>query len=688
MPDLTGQTFQGRYHIDTFLGRGGMAEVYRAWDAKRSVHVALKVVHEDLAADHVFLRRFAREARVLELLQHPHIVRFFGFEQTDDTTFLVMEYVDGITLRRHLKLIDRPLTLPDTLAVLQPVCSALHYAHQMGALHCDVKPANIFIERHGRIVLADFGISRLTESATVTFSTPGTPAYMAPEQCRGEELDARTDIYSLGITAYEMLTLDRPFKGMTEATTGSVSDRVRWEQVHLAPPPPSTVVPQIAPEVDAAILKALEKKPGKRPQSVQDFYRDLSLDGRVAAATQLASVEEQKPLPQVPPAVPSRSRGLLFVLAGITVALIAMLLLTLSFRRQPAGVVPATPRATQRTTEVALATAKITPSPATLTPVPSFTPTRTPTAAPTFTPTATRSPTPTPRYPGDMKGRIVFTRKSTPWSDDTSEIWVLDLDTGLLAQLTHNNAVDWIPSWSPDGKRIAFTTKRQGNYDIWVMNADGSNQKPWITLPAWDEYARWSPDGSRVAFASTGETNGTPNSEIFVGSSNTNLRRVTRNTGADQWPSWSPDGQQLACSSDRDGNWDVYVFAADGGNDTNWTADTADEVQPAWSPDGQWIAFIRKAQITPGEAANFGDVWIGKRDRSEFRRLTQDGRAGDAAWSPDGNYIVFAHSWDSTGDGDVTLEDASNLWAVPVYGGKPFVLTEGKNQDYAPQWTR
>jgi len=233
MSELVSRTLLNRYRVDTFLGRGGMAEVYKAWDRRRSVYIAIKVLNEDLAEDYVFLRRFGREAQALELLQHPHIVRFFGFEESRGLAFLVMEYIDGVTLRRQLRLLDRSLTLPEALAVLQPVCSALHYAHTMGIYHCDVKPANIFIERGGRVVLGDFGIARLTESATVTFSTPGTPAYMSPEQCRAEDLDAQTDIYSLGITAYEMLTLDRPFKGETEETTGS---RARIGEGVRAPP--------------------------------------------------------------------------------------------------------------------------------------------------------------------------------------------------------------------------------------------------------------------------------------------------------------------------------------------------------------------------------------------------------------------------------------------------------------------
>ena len=284
---MTGQILVGRYRVDEFLGRGGMADVYRAWDAKRAVYVAIKRLNEDLAEDYVFLRRFAREAHALELLQHPHIVRFFGFEESQGLAFLVMEYVDGVTLRRRLKLLGRPLTLPEALGVLQPVCSGLHYAHGMGIFHCDVKPANIFIEQSGQVVLGDFGIARLSESATVTVSTPGTPAYMAPEQCQGEEVDTRTDIYGLGITTYEMLTLDRPFKGDTKGIAGSRGERVRWEQIHAQVPRPSRIRPQIPTDVEEVILKALAKDPNRRYQDAIAFYEDLSRGRTVDEASLL-----------------------------------------------------------------------------------------------------------------------------------------------------------------------------------------------------------------------------------------------------------------------------------------------------------------------------------------------------------------------------------------------------------------
>ena len=371
MADLVGQTLLGRYRIDEFLGRGGMAEVYRAWDAERSVYVALKVLNEDLAEDYVFVRRFAREARALELLQHPHIVRFFGFEEAGSLAFLVMEYIDGVTLRRQLRLLGRSLALPEALAVLQPVCSALHYAHEMGIYHCDVKPANIFIERGGRVVLGDFGIARLSESVTVTFSTPGTPAYMAPEQCRGEELDARTDIYGLGVTTYEMLTLDRPFKGDTDGTTGSRGERVWWEQMQVPPPRPGSVNPKIPAAAEAAILRALEKGSARRQQRVLEFYEELSSGEAVQPATMLPQIVEP-PLSAVSPdsMQGSRIRQLLgglgnrtVVAAGIGMVLLAVLVLALiGLLLAGGGNLSATP-VTQLTTDTQTAIAQSTATP-------------------------------------------------------------------------------------------------------------------------------------------------------------------------------------------------------------------------------------------------------------------------------------------------------------------------------------
>jgi len=311
MEDLIGQTLLDRYYVEEFIGRGGMAEVYRARDLRRRITVALKFLREDMAEDEVFLRRFRREARVLETLQHPNIVRYYGFEETDTLHFLVAEFIDGEGLRKKLSRLARPLTLAQALAILEPVCNALHYAHAEGIFHCDIKPANIMIDHTGRVVVADFGIAKLAEGATVTSSTTGTPAYMAPEQCRGQKVDARTDIYALAITTFEMLTLDRPFTGDMATIQGAVSERIRWEQIKAPPPSPRKYNPEIPPWAEQAILKALEKPRNRRFSSVLAFYDALSNGGKVTPDPVLPWTEEgaaeSAPPTLVEPATPEGS---------------------------------------------------------------------------------------------------------------------------------------------------------------------------------------------------------------------------------------------------------------------------------------------------------------------------------------------------------------------------------------------
>jgi serine/threonine protein kinase len=310
MEDLIGQTLLNRYCVEDFIGRGGMAEVYRARDLRRRITVALKFLREDMAEDEVFLRRFRREAKVLETLQHPNIVRYFGFEENDNLHFLVAEFIDGDGLRKKLSQLPKPLTLGQALTILEPVCNALHYAHAEGISHCDIKPANIMIDKSGRVVVADFGIAKLAESATMTSSSTGTPAYMAPEQCRGQKVDARTDLYALAITAFEMLTLDRPFTGDTAAIQGAISERIRWEQLKATPPSPRKYNPEIPEWAEQAILKALEKPRNRRFSTVLAFYDALSHEGKVTCDPALPWTEGDVSESLMPTlAEPSTPRG-------------------------------------------------------------------------------------------------------------------------------------------------------------------------------------------------------------------------------------------------------------------------------------------------------------------------------------------------------------------------------------------
>jgi len=168
MADLTGQILLNRYRVDSFLGRGGMAEVYKVWDANRTTFLAMKILHKNLAMDAVFMRRFRREADTLTKLQHPNIVRFYGLEQEGKLAFMLLDFMDGVTLREQIFDAGRALPNAQIQQILHSVCSGLQYAHHEGFIHCDIKPENIMIYRNGTVLVSDFGIARLMDTASTT----------------------------------------------------------------------------------------------------------------------------------------------------------------------------------------------------------------------------------------------------------------------------------------------------------------------------------------------------------------------------------------------------------------------------------------------------------------------------------------------------------------------------------------
>ena len=337
---------KGRYRILRLLGRGGMADVYLAQDERRQVQVAIKVLREDLAEDPDFLRRFAREARALAQLDHPNIVRFYSFEQDGLVAFMVMDYVDGVTLRRLLAERQGPLRLEEVTSILQQVGAALHYAHGKGIIHRDLKPGNIMLQRDGKVLLTDFGIAKLMESATMTAAGIGTPAYMSPEQILNQGVDQRTDIYSLGVMAYQMATGRRPFtgeeRGLTESGTGS---RMREAHLRLAPPQPTTLNPALPVEAGHVIMRALAKRPEDRwpdvMSMVRAWERAVGVQSRAPVVTlgreNLSPTPTPPTGPPISPASPSPvlseptppstgGKRIWPVLAGVGVVVVAALL--------------------------------------------------------------------------------------------------------------------------------------------------------------------------------------------------------------------------------------------------------------------------------------------------------------------------------------------------------------------------
>jgi hypothetical protein len=298
MADLIGKIISGRYRVDAFLGKGGMAEVYKVWDQVRSVDLAMKVLSADLAEDKVFVRRFKREALTLSQLQHPNIVRFYEMQQDGDLTYILMDFVEGTTLRREIFHSKGPLSPHKILTVMRPVCAALNYSHCSHIVHCDIKPANIMIHTNGTVLVSDFGISRMTEAATATMVGAGTPAYMAPEQARGEDPVPQTDIYALGIVLYEMLSGgERPFTGEHARTTGSTGEKIRWEQLYLQPPSLRALNNAISADLEGVVFKCLEKDPHQRYQTVQELLLALEQNLNDQASAEPAAQPQASAVP-------------------------------------------------------------------------------------------------------------------------------------------------------------------------------------------------------------------------------------------------------------------------------------------------------------------------------------------------------------------------------------------------------
>ena len=491
----------GQYRILRLLGRGGFGFVYQAQDTLLRDEVAIKELIPALVGDDATLKRFLAEARATMRLAHDHIVRTHNVFQEGGNYYIVMECMSGGSLEDRLRE-KGSLPVDEAVRIATEVCDGLGYAHQRGIVHCDLKPANILFASSGSAKVADFGIAHVSEQMlSRSWMTPagfvaGTLPYMSPEQADGVREDPRVDVYALGAVLYRMLTGRTYLDFDQRETPGAQADNVLRIR-NAKPDPPSAHNRRIPAWLDGVVLKALSKRPEERYGSAAEMQTTLQMQDAAPPAPSAPS--QAKASAPGAPARPRRAdRPARFWAAvgaaGVLVIAIAVALAMLfgggslptdTPAPDPTQIAVVEPTATSTLAPTRTPTPTDTAEPPTEAPAPTYT-LNPPTATPTPTNTPVPLPTATPRP----------THTLVPPTETTRP--------------THTPTP--LPPTAPARPaRIAFTSDRYGNVDIYVMNADG-----------------------------------------------TGVTRLTDHPSKDVSPAWSPDGKRIAFESDRDGNWEIY----------------------------------------------------------------------------------------------------------------------------------
>ncbi len=605
------------YRLGPRIGEGGMGVVYSAEDTRLGRRVAIKFLPPELAADSQFLERFRREARAASSLNHPNICTIHDVGEVDGQQFLVMELLEGTTLRQRIG--RKPLPMDELLDFGVHIADALAAAHAKGIVHRDIKPGNLFVTSGSgtpAIKIMDFGLAKTVEgndprerpavSAAETqtlgdemLTSPGTAvgtvAYMSPEQARGDEVDARTDLFSFGVVLYEMATGKPPFTGKTHAVIFNAI-------LNQVPPPPSQLNREAPAELDRIIIKALDKDRETRYQTAADLCADLKrLRRESASRTGSAAV----------PMAPPRRSWTLYAAAALVLAGLAAWML---FNRP--GQPPAQVQWEQLTN---------------------------------FTDFATQ-----PALSPD--GRMLTFIRGPGTFFTPGQVYVKLLPDGQPVQLTHDERSKMSPIFTPDGSRIAYTVAWP--WDTWVVPVMGGESR--LMLPNASGMHWIGPDrllfseiksGAHMALVTSRESR-TEERDVYV---------PPHERGMAHRSALSPDGKNvLVVEMDNNGFLPCRLLPFDGSSAGRRVGPQSGScLEAAWSPDGKWMYFS-------SDAAGKFHIWRQRVDRESPEQITSgpDEEAGIAI-TPDGQSLIT-----SVG------EPQSELWFHDSTGDRP-VSTQG-----------
>jgi serine/threonine protein kinase/Tol biopolymer transport system component len=646
----------GAYKILSLLGAGGMGEVYLAEDARLNRRVALKLLPAGFTKDPERVRRFEHEARAASALNHPNIVTIHEVGQSEGTHFIATEFVEGQTLRRLIAVGD--LQHGDALGIAAQVAEALAAAHAAGIIHRDIKPENIMLRPDGYAKVLDFGIAKLTERSsspdgtqnltesgqTQTGTVVGTVAYMSPEQALGRKVDRRTDVFSLGVILYEMLTGEHPFRGLTNAAT---FDRI----LNHNPPPPNIPGSDAAPDLARLVCRALEKDRELRHQTASDLCAELKRLQRALDSSSSASDKFGADAAR-PRASRSRTRRVTpFALASL-LAVVAVTGVFFALRRTV--VAPA------REAAGASPTARFNVTQLTAQPGQELYPSLSP----------------------DGKALIYAARAPDDW-----DIYWQRVGGNNPLNLTENSPDDDThPALSPDGEYVVFRSEREKG-GIFIMGATGESAR---RLTDFGFYPSWSPDGREVAFSTEGFTD--PNvrrlgaSMIWIVNVSTGEKRqlTDAQTGDAAQPAWSPSGARIAYwGKHKGGQRDIWTIPAHGGGGdaepVGVTDDAAFDWNPVWSADGKFLYFASDR----GGSMNLWRVPLeeqtGKATGLPEPLNTPSSYAHQLAFSRDGRRAAYVNQVSSTN----IFKVGFNPYKETITG-QPVAVTQGSRHASAP----